>query len=88
MQGDKYYYFPKGYDKKVLLIGDSFSGGLLKFLSYTFKYTLIYVDNNRKMHFYTYKDAIDDYKPDIIIINIRSFYTIIFRNLHIEEKIK
>ena len=35
-----------------------------------------------------YKGAIDDYKPDIIIVNVRSFYIIIFRNLYIKEKIK
>ena len=66
---DNEFYYEKGLNKKVILIGNSFVGNLLEFLPYSFKYTLHLDDNDRLMNFSIYKKAIEEFKPDIIIIN-------------------
>lgn len=79
---DNQFYYPYGLDKKVMIIGNSFTGGLVEFLPYSFKYTARYFDNYRYMHFETYKDVFKQYKPDIFIININTNYLYSLLNLY------
>ena len=79
---DNEIYYSKGYDKKILIIGDSFTGLLFKFVPYTFKHTVGYSDNFRYLIFDEYKELINTYKPDIIVLNMRSFYLYSLLNLY------
>ncbi len=74
----KYYYFPKGSDYRVILLGTSMSESLCEFIPYTFKNVFRLRNNNVKniseneefkiMKYY--KKTILDYHPDIIIFCI------------------
>ena len=59
---------------KVVLIGDSFTSNLVLFLPYSFKEILCLLDNYRKSFFNEYENIIETYKPDIIIINMRTVW--------------
>ncbi len=80
---DIIYKYADGYDKKALLIGDSFTGNLSDFLPFSFKELLSLSDNYRHMNFNEYKDIIETYKPDIIIICMRTASLPVFLNLKI-----
>ena len=79
---DNQFYYPDGLDKKVMVLANSFAGQLVEFLPYSFKYTVRYYDNYRHMYFETYKDSIEAYKPDILIINMHTVYTDGLLNLY------
>ena len=79
---DNQFYYPDGLDKKVMVIGNSFAANLVEFLPYSFKYTARYYDNYRYMLLETYKEVFDEYKPDILIINMFSSYTNGLLNLY------
>lgn len=79
---DKRFEFKKGYNKSVMLIGNSFAGNLLDFLPYSFKHTVSYNDNRKKMNFEYYKRIIEIEKPDIIIINFNSANLYRINNLY------
>lgn len=82
---DFQFYYPDGLDKKVMVIGNSFTGNLIEFLPYSFKYTARYYDNFRFMYFETYEEAIKEYKPDILIINMFTTYMKGLLNLYPNE---
>lgn len=71
---DEALYYPYGADKKVMVIGNSFSRNLMEFLPYSFKKTIRFYDNQRGLHFNLYENAITQFKPDIIIINCETRY--------------
>ena len=79
---DNQFYYPYGLDKKVVVIGNSFVGNLIEFLPYSFKYTARYYDNNRHMHFETYEEVFNEYKPDIFVINVNTHYLFSLLNLY------
>lgn len=79
---DDEFYYDKGADKRVMLIGNSFTRNFAEFLPYSFKYTLRLCDNYRRMKFSKYKKSFDEFKPDIIVINIDSVYTGNLLNLY------
>ena len=64
--------FPYGYNKKVYIIGTSFSENLFLFLKYSFKDIKKRRINNpvelNKLQFSRWENEILEYKPDIIII--------------------
>jgi hypothetical protein len=82
---DNQFYYPNGLDKKVLLIANSFGANLVEFLPYSFRYTARYYDNYRYMELKTYKNAIDTYKPDILILNMQTAYIYRLLNLYPNE---
>lgn len=82
---DKRFKFKKGYNKSVMLIGNSFTGNLLDFLPYSFKNTVSYNDNRKKMNFEYYKRIIEIEKPNIIIINFNSANLYRINNLYNEK---
>lgn len=75
---DKHYYYPCGYDKKVILLGTSQSENLCEFLPFSFKNVLRLRNNNvkdvsRKDEFKIMKrfqKDILEYKPDILVFCI------------------
>lgn len=74
--GIKKYYYPDGYGKRVLFIGDSFTENLAVFFPYTFKHTekLRINAGNRKTRLdmkYLEKD-ISDFNPDIMVIVLKA----------------
>lgn len=75
-----HYMYSNGYDKKVIILGDSFVFAFVKFLPFTFKDLLVYI--NTSMSYSEFKDTIKEYKPDILIILIRSYDTGIINNLY------
>lgn len=79
---DRYFYYPKGYNAKILLIGDSFLGNLLEFVPYTFKETLSLEDHYRYFYFSKYESAVEQYKPDIIVLVFRTYYIKMLINLY------
>ncbi len=79
---DNQFYYPNGLDKKVLLIANSFGANLVEFLPYSFKYTARYYDNDRHMILNTYRNAIDSYQPDILILNMQTAYINQLLNLY------
>ena len=64
-------YYPKGYNKKVLLIGSSYVEKLYIFLKQTFRYTdKVRVNNLREQNFHMsrFENKIREEKPDIMIV--------------------
>ena len=82
---DNQFIYPRGLDKKALVIGDSFTGNLMEFLPYSFKYTIVYDDNQRFLKIKTYKSTIKKYKPDILVINLYTTNTKRLLNLFPNE---
>lgn len=80
---DYQFYYPFGADKKVMIMGNSFIGNFIEFLPYSFKYTLGYFDNSRKLYFYRYEKDFYEYKPDVLIILLHT--TNMFRLLNLYE---
>ena len=68
---DLYFYYSKGGNNKVMIVGDSYREALLEFLPYSFRQTLSFSANDRKLVFAEYKDTIETFKPDILIIVFR-----------------
>lgn len=83
---DCIYKYDKGANKKVLLIGNSYTGNLMEFLPFSFKEVLSLSDNYRKLYFNKYEKLVQSYKPDIMIINIHTVNMVIFNNLY--KKVK
>ena len=87
---DDYFYYPEGADKKVLIIGNSFSKNLVSFLPYSFKYIVRFHDNftkiERKFSMKYYKPFIDEYKPDILILNFHTSYIYNLNNMYKEQE--
>lgn len=59
--------------RKALLIGDSFTANLINFLPYSFSDIAIYSINREIPSYKDIKQIIDIFKPDVVIINVRSF---------------
>lgn len=73
------YYYPKGFNKKVLIFGDSFSENLMDIFPYSFRYTTKIRLNgpknipDKKERFKIlkyYETEIDALNPDIVIIYV------------------
>lgn len=75
---DKLYYYPNGYDKKVILLGTSQSENLCEFLPFSFKNVLRLRNNSVKdvspkddfKIMKRFQKDILEYKPDILIFCI------------------
>lgn len=65
-------YFPFGNNKKVYIIGTSFSEKLFMFLRYSFIYTKKRAINGNKFKLSRWEKEILEFKPDIMIIVIQS----------------
>jgi len=72
IEHDVQFYYPNGANKNILVIGDSFGCNLFEFLPYSFKNSLYLYNNPRGFKFKNYKDTIENYKPDILVL---LFYT-------------
>ena len=69
---DSEAYFPFGNNKKVYMIGTSFSEKLFMFLRYSFIYTKKRKIMERKFKLSRWEKEISEFKPDIMIIVIQS----------------
>ena len=69
---DSEAYFPFGNNKKVYMIGTSFSEKLFMFLRYSFIYTKKRKIMERKFKLSRWEKEILEFKPDIMIIVIQS----------------
>ena len=78
---DFYVHNPHILKRKALVIGDSFNSNLLFFLQYSFRDIAIYSISSKRPCYDDIKEIIDTFKPDVVIINIRSFLLEIFFNL-------
>ena len=78
---DVYIENPYG-KRKALIIGDSFTGNLLHFLPYSFKETAVYSVNYKTPYAYMIKEIIEKFKPDVVIINVRTFVLELFLRMY------
>lgn len=69
---DVQFYYPNGAKENILVIGDSFGCNLFEFMPYSFQNSLYLYNNPRGFKFKNYKDTIENYKPDILVL---LFYT-------------
>lgn len=90
---NKVYFYPKGADYRVILLGTSQSENLTEFIPYTFKNVRRIRNNNVIDVPYEYsfkimkynKDEILNYKPDILIFCITTENMFELRNLFTME---
>lgn len=85
---DEKFYYPYGADYKVMVIGNSFARNLVEFLPYSFKHTIRMYDNFRGFDMNIYSEVIEEYKPNILILNFQSSYSKNLLNIkkHIGEQ--
>ncbi|MBR2526668.1 hypothetical protein IKE67_09410 [bacterium] len=79
---DEEFYYKDGANFRVMLIANSFGRDLVEYLPYSFKHTIRLYDNYRGMKFSEYESAINEYKPNIIIISFQSSYINHLLNLY------
>ena len=73
-QNDDDFYYPSANNLKALVIGNSFASGLVEFLPYSFKRTVRLFDNFRYLDMDIYEAIIEEYKPDIVVLNFQTAY--------------
>ncbi len=66
---DDLFYYPEGTNKKLMIIANSFARNLVEFIPYSFKHTLRFYDNDRHLDLNLYGPVIEEYKPDLLVIN-------------------
>ena len=72
-------YVVNPYEKgRALVIGDSFTGNLIHFLPYSFNKIAVYTLNYRNPNFSMIKEIIKKFKPNVIIINVRTYFFEVF----------
>ena len=75
MQKD--FYYPLAADRKLLLIGNSFSENISYFLAYSFKHTKKLRTNFKKIDNFNlsrWREEIIAYKPDVMLIVLHEHY--------------
>jgi len=85
--GDYEFFYKKGLNKKTIVIGNSFSESLMKFLPYSFETTIRLADHigKRNLNFDVYKNLLLDEKPDILILCFQTTYMFNLLNLYPNE---
>ena len=69
---DDEFYYPNQNKLKAMVIGNSFARNLVEFLPYSFEKTLRFYDNVRQLNMEIYEPLIEEFKPNIIILNFHT----------------
>ena len=85
--GDIEFFNKNALNKKVIVIGNSFSQSLIDFLPYSFKTTIRLADHigKRNLNFNVYKELLLNEKPDILILCFQTTYMFNLLNLYPNE---